>query len=97
MNLLEVKLEEQRRALPESRTTEMHPSDEVNNYLTDDLVESITSTPVGRLLTMISALPEVRHEKVNEVRKQLTDENYDLTRNLDTALDRVLEEFLMES
>ncbi|MBW8035650.1 MAG: flagellar biosynthesis anti-sigma factor FlgM [Planctomycetes bacterium] len=97
MNLTKHKLQEQRFAMGEGRATEMQPPEQNDGYLTDDLFESISSTPMGRLLTMISALPEVRHEKVNGVRRQITDDNYDITRNLDTALDRVLEEFLLES
>jgi len=97
MNLTKIKLQEQRFAMDECQATEMQLPEQDGNYLMDDLFESISSTPLGRLLTMISALPEVRHEKVNEVRRQITDENYNLTKNLDTALDRVLEEFLLES
>jgi hypothetical protein len=97
MDLTKIKLEEQRFTMDESRATEMQPPEQDSNYLTEDLFESISSTPMGRLLTMISSLPEVRHEKVNDVRRQITDDNYDISRNLDTALDRVLEEFLMES
>ena len=82
--------------LPQSRITELRPSDQVGDIFTDDLFESITSTPVGRLLTLISALPEVRTEKVHEVRDRLSNGNYDISHNLDTALDRVLEELLMD-
>ena len=82
--------------LPKSRVTELRPSDSVSDFFTDDLFESITSTPVGRLLTLISTLPEVRTEKVHEVRDSLSNGNYDINHNLDTALDRVLEELLME-
>lgn len=84
-------------AIPNSRVTQLRPSDQVNGFLTDDLFESITSTPVGRLLALISTLPEVRTEKVHEVRDRLSDGNYDIKHNLDTALDRVLEELLMDS
>lgn len=97
MNLTKNKLQELRFAMDEEQTIEMQPPEQMDCYVTDDLYESISSTPLGRLLTMISALPEVRHEKVNNVRRQITDDNYDITRNLDTALDKVLEEFLMES
>ena len=97
MDLTKVKLQEQRFTMPEGRAAEMQLPESSDDYLTDDLFESIGSTPMGRLLTMISTLPEVRHEKVNDVRRQITDDNYDITRNLDTALDKVLEEFLMES
>lgn len=83
-------------ALPKSRVTQLRPSNQFDNFLTDDLFESITSTPLGRLLTLISALPEVRTEKVHEVRDRLSNGNYDIDHSLDTALDKVLEELLME-
>jgi hypothetical protein len=83
-------------ALPNSRVTQLRPSDQFEDFLTDDLFESITSTPVGRLLALISTLPEVRTEKVHEVRDRLSNGNYDIKHNLDTALDRVLEELLLE-
>lgn len=97
MNSVKNKLQEQRFAMVEGRVTEMQTQKQFDDYLTDDLFESISSTPMGRLLAMISTLPEVRHEKVNDIRRQITDDNYDIPRNLDTALDRVLEEFLLES
>lgn len=98
MEFTEIKLNEEKRfAIPQQKVSQTKPSDQIADYLTDDLYESIGSTPVGRLLAMISALPEVRCEKVNDVRRQITDDNYDIPRNLDTALDKVLEEFLMES
>ena len=65
MNLTKNQLQEQRFAMPEGRATEMQPQDQSDDYLTDDLFESISATPMGRLLAMISTLPEVRHEKVN--------------------------------
>ena len=83
--------------MSEKGTSKLRSQDQIDDYLTDDLYESISSTPVGRLLAMISALPEVRHEKVNDVRRQISDDNYDINMNLDTALDKVLEEFLLES
>jgi hypothetical protein len=83
-------------ALPKSRVTQLRPSDQFDDFLTDDLFESITSTPVGRLLALISTLPEVRTEKVHEVRDRLSNGNYDIKHNLDSALDRVLEELLLE-
>ncbi len=53
--------------------------------------------PVGQLLNVISTLPEIRHEKVNRVRQEISCGSYDLTRGLDEAIDRVLEELISES
>jgi hypothetical protein len=54
------------------------------------------STPLGQLLKLIGSLPEIRHEKVDEVRNRIDGGRYDVNRNLDAALDKVLEEFLMD-
>lgn len=62
----------------------------------DELLECISSTPVGKLLRMISTLPEIRQEKVCHARMQIANGDYDLGPNLDEALDRVLEEFIAE-
>ncbi|HEG44738.1 MAG TPA: hypothetical protein ENH94_11900 [Phycisphaerales bacterium] len=62
----------------------------------DELLECISSTPVGKLLRMISTLPEIRQEKVCSARMQIANGDYDLGPNLDEALDRVLEEFIAE-
>jgi len=60
------------------------------------VLETIHSTPLGRLLRMIGSLPEIRQEKVCDVRRQIDYGQYNLSENLDVALDRVLEEFIAE-
>jgi len=61
-----------------------------------EVLEMIHSTPLGRLLRMIGSLPEIRQEKVCDVRRQIDYGQYNLSENLDLALDRVLEEFIAE-
>ena len=61
-----------------------------------EVLETIHSTPLGRLLRMIGSLPEIRQEKVFDVRRQIDYGQYNLSENLDVALDRVLEEFIAE-
>lgn len=61
------------------------------------VLDTIHSTPLGRLLRMIGSLPEIRHEKVCDVRQQIDYGQYNLSENLDLALDRVLEEFVAEN
>jgi len=61
-----------------------------------EVLETIHSTPLGRLLRMIGSLPEIRQEKVCDVRRQIDYGQYNLSENLDVALDRVLEEFIAE-
>jgi negative regulator of flagellin synthesis FlgM len=63
------------------------------DVLMEQILENINTTPIGRVLKKISMLPDVRREKVLDLRRQLTEGNYNLTDRLDVALDRVLEEF----
>ncbi|MHC4556192.1 MAG: hypothetical protein ACYTFW_08485 [Planctomycetota bacterium] len=43
------------------------------------------------MLKRIASLPEIRKEKVLDVRRQLTEGKYDLNERLEIALDKVLE------
>ena len=76
--------------------------DSVKDTLTadDDLImehilENINNTPIGQVLKKIASLPEVRREKVLDVRQQLTEGQYNLNERLDIALDKVLEDLTM--
>lgn len=62
----------------------------------DDLFETDSTTPLGQLLKLIGSLPEIRHDKVHGVRRQIDHGDYDISTNLDAALDKVLEEFLTD-
>jgi anti-sigma28 factor (negative regulator of flagellin synthesis) len=63
----------------------------------DEFFENINSTPLGRLLKLIATIPEIRRQKVAQLRSQINDGHYDINHNLDEALDRVLEELITES
>jgi len=68
-----------------------------NNIPDEDLImeqilENINTTPIGQVLKKIASLPEVRREKVLDVRRQLTEGKYDLNERLSIALDKVLED-----
>jgi hypothetical protein len=76
-----------------------------NNFIAEDIVfdedllmeqilKNINTTPIGRVLKKIASLPEVRREKVLDVRRQLTEGKYDLNDRLDIALDKVLEKLI---
>jgi len=67
-----------------------------NEQLSEDLLENINSTPLGRLLEIIGSLPEIRQDKVFNIRSQISHGQYNLGHNLDTALDKVLEEFIAD-
>jgi hypothetical protein len=63
--------------------------------LAEELLDNINTTPIGRLLKRIAAMPEIRRKKVSSLRRQLNRGEYDLNTHLDAALDKVLEELLM--
>jgi hypothetical protein len=77
---------------------ENHQVDPVGEVLAPDkdmvmeqILDNINTTPIGQVLRKIASLPEVRKEKVLDVRRQLTEGKYDLDERLDVALDKVLE------
>jgi hypothetical protein len=62
------------------------------DLLMEQILENINSTPIGQVLKKIASLPEVRREKVLNVRQQLTNGRYDLSERLDLVLDKVLDD-----
>jgi hypothetical protein len=62
------------------------------DLLMEQILENINTTPIGQVLKKIASLPEVRKEKVLDVRQQLSNGKYRLTERLDIALDKVLED-----
>jgi hypothetical protein len=73
--------------------------DPVNEKLTKDedllmeqILENLNTTPIGRVLKKISSLPEIRQDKVLDVRRQLTNGKYELNERLDTVLEKVLDD-----
>ena len=57
----------------------------------EEILANINATPIGQVLKKIASLPEVRKEKVLDLRKQITQGEYDLNERLDVAVDKVLE------
>ena len=64
------------------------------DLIMEQILENINTTPIGQVLKNIALLPEVRKEKILNVRKQLTNGNYDLNDRLNVALDKVLEDLI---
>lgn len=62
------------------------------DLLMEQILENINTTPIGQVLKKIATLPEVRKEKVLDLRQRLGTGNYQLNDRLDAALDRVLED-----
>ncbi len=58
----------------------------------EQILENINTTPIGQVLKKIASLPEVRKEKVLNLRQQITQGDYDLNERLDVAVDKVLEQ-----
>jgi len=71
-------------------------NDEFIDPAAGEVYETMTSSPIGRLLSLINTLPEIRQEKVTSVRRQIDSGQYNITENLDLALDMVLEEFIAD-
>jgi len=69
--------------------------DSCQDRMAEDILSNINNTPVGRLLKVIAALPEIRQEKVDQVKFKLSNGTYNLDDNLDVALDAILEELMM--
>ena len=64
------------------------------DILVEKLFDSMQCSPLGRLLKVISTLPEVRTEKVEYARRQIQQPDECLETKMDLALDRVLEELI---
>jgi hypothetical protein len=58
----------------------------------EQILENINRTPLGKVLKRIASMPEVRRNKVLEVRRSLSKGQYKLNERLDTALERVFED-----
>ncbi len=72
-------------------------TDEENSAADEDLLmeqilENINTTPIGQVWKNNALLPEVRKEKILDVRQRLTVGKYNLNERLDVALDKVLED-----
>lgn len=78
---------------PQDSADEKLPEDE--DLIMEKILENINNTPIGQVLKKIASLPEVRKEKVLNVRHQLTEGQYDINKRLNIALDKVLEDIVM--
>lgn len=63
-----------------------------DDLVMEQILDNINTTPIGQVLKKIASLPEVRKEKVLDVRQQITKGEYDLSDRLDVAVDKVLEQ-----
>ncbi|MDD5458491.1 MAG: flagellar biosynthesis anti-sigma factor FlgM [Phycisphaerae bacterium] len=63
-----------------------------DDMVMEHILENINNTPIGQVLKKIATLPEVRKDKVLDVRKRISQGSYDISDRLDEALDKVLED-----
>jgi negative regulator of flagellin synthesis FlgM len=54
--------------------------------------DHVEISPLGQMLDGISRLPEIRHERVEEVRQKIAAGVYETPAKLEIALDRLLDE-----
>jgi hypothetical protein len=84
--------------LNKSEIVEFRRSPDVSlEQIEHELFGDSNSTPLGQLLEMIGSLPEIRQEKVCTIRDRIDSEMYDLDGPLDSAIDKVLEELLLDN
>ena len=62
------------------------------DFIMEQILENLNTTPIGKVLKKIASLPDGRKEKVLDVRQQLTEGKYEFNEYLDVALDKVLED-----
>lgn len=66
------------------------------DVLVERLFESMQCSPLGQLLKVISTLPEIRMEKVEHARRNIAQPDACLDTKMDLALDRVMEELIID-
>ena len=78
----------------ENRYEEVNSLDERllpdEDVVMEQILENINSTPIGRVLKRIASLPEVRRDKILNLRRQINQGEYDLNERMDRALEKVL-------
>ncbi len=85
-----------RHAVPENSDQSEWLTREFEEFTDQQILEHMQSNPLGRLLQLIASLPEVRREKVLRARRQISENSPELENRLDMAMDRILEELILE-
>lgn len=70
----------------------VHSQTEDMDVMMEEILQNINSTPIGQVIKKIASLPEVRQEKIIDVRGKLNNGCYDLNQRLDIALEKVLDD-----
>lgn len=72
------------------------PSHGEHDFAVDGLMGSLENNPLGRLLSIISQMPEMRAEKLEVARRRIQEPDEVLEAQMDAAMDKVLEELISE-
>jgi len=56
--------------------------------------DHVEISPLGKMLDGIGQLPEIRHERVDEIRRQIAAGSYETPEKIELALDRMLDEMM---
>jgi negative regulator of flagellin synthesis FlgM len=56
--------------------------------------DHVEISPLGQMLDGIAGLADIRHEKVDEIRRQIATNSYESAEKLEVALDRMLDELM---
>ena len=56
--------------------------------------DHVEISPLGQMLDGIGQMPEIRYEKVEEIRQQIAANAYETPEKLELALDRMLDELM---
>lgn len=72
------------------------PSQGEHDFAVDGLMGSLEDNPLGRLLSIISQMPEMRAEKLEIARQRILQPDDVLEAEMDAAMDKVLEELISE-
>jgi len=62
------------------------------DLLMEQIFDNLHNSPVGKVLGRIASLPQPSRNKVLDVRKKITQRQYNLNSRLNAALDKVLED-----
>jgi hypothetical protein len=81
-----------RRESLEARNDQGRPTSPDGDVLMDQIVEDLNTTSPEEVLKRIASLPDIRRGKVLSIRRQITEETYEVAGRLDTVIDRVLED-----
>ena len=59
----------------------------------EQVLENLHTVPLEEVSKRIASLSDIRHDKVLEIRRQLTEGTYNVADRLDQAMDRLLDDW----